>query len=268
MGGNIKVNKYSKKIFLGLLAIVASFGILTNIVTVYATKAVSNKNYTITNEIASCFKNMAEISSNSYDVENIAQKDFYIKLAKNEIYSHNIIIKAGMDNLSFDEINVVKSNIDGKYYTSVNVAVAGKYSLLSNLNIMFNENDSFVGYTETLIYNNDNLDRFIIDNYQNGKLIEHKQTDIRYINNKQIREGLLGLKRIGEQQNDKSWNDKAGCIAALLGVNAAVASLIVGTCTLSCAAAPIGGAVCAACIGGICVIGAADMGAIVACFKL
>lgn len=178
------------------------------------------------------------------------------------------MVKGGIDNLNFNGVNVVKSNIDGKYYTSVDIAVTGKYSHLSNLNIMFNENDILETYTETLIYNNDKLNKFIIDNYQNGKLIEHKQTDISYINNKQIMESIQELKLIAEKLDNKSLNDKAACIAALLGVNGAVASLIVGTCTLACAAAPVGGAVCAACIGGICVIGAADIGAIVACFKL
>ncbi|WEG33948.1 hypothetical protein PYS60_04430 [Amygdalobacter indicium] len=262
------MKNYCKKTFLGLLAFAILFSTLTNIVPVYASEDVNNKSYTITNEIASNFRNISEIASKSYDVKDMELKDFYIELAKNEIYNKNIVIKGGIDNLNFNEINVVKSNIDGKYYTSVNVSVGGEYSLLSNLNIMFNENDTFEGYTETLIYNNDKLDKFIIDNYQNGKLIEHKQTDIDYINNGQIREGIRGLKDIGAEQYNKSWYDKVGCIAALLGVNGTVAYLIAGTCTAACLAEPVGGAVCAACIGGVCVLGAADIGAIVACFKL
>lgn len=262
------MKNYSKKICSGLLAFAVLFNVFTSMVPVYASEGVNNKSYIITNEIAYNFKNVAKISSKSYDVKNMEWKDFYIGLAKNEIYNKNVIINSGIDNLNFKEINVVKSNIDGKYSTSVNISVKGKYSLLSNLNIMFNENDSFIGYTETLIYNNDKLDKFIIDNYQNGKLIEHKQTDIDYINNEQIKEDIQGLKKIGTEQYDKGWGSKVGCIAALLGINGAVAYLIAGTCTAACAAEPVGSAVCAACIGGICVIGAADIGAIIGCFKL
>lgn len=57
-------------------------------------------------------------------------------------------------------------------------------------------------------------------------------------------------------------------IAAVAGVNGLVAKLIAGTCVAACTAAPIGGVVCAACIGGVCAIGAADIAAIVSCFKL
>lgn len=81
-------------------------------------------------------------------------------------------------------------------------------------------------------------------------------------------EDLQGLKAIGNQPRTRGIGATAGCIGALLGVNGVVAYLIAGTCTTACAAAPVTGAVCAACIGGICVIGAADIGAIIACFKL
>lgn len=108
------MKNYCKKTFLGLLAFAILFSTLTNIVPVYASEDVNNKSYTITNEIASNFRNISEIASKSYDVKDMELKDFYIELAKNEIYNKNIVIKGGIDNLNFNEINVVKSNIDGK----------------------------------------------------------------------------------------------------------------------------------------------------------
>ena len=50
-------------------------------------------------------------------------------------------------------------------------------------------------------------------------------------------------------------------------INGAVAYRIARTCTTACSVVPITSAVCAACIGWICAVGAADIAAIVACFK-
>ena len=165
-------------------------------------------------------------------------------------------------------VNVVKMNLSGSEYTSVNVSIAGEYSTLSNINILFDKDDKVAGYTETLIYNNPKINKFVIDNYQDGTLLEHKQTSIDFLSNEKINEGLKGLKEIVNQPRTRGAGATAACIGALLGVNGAVAYLIAGTCTTACAAAPVTGAVCAACIGGICVVGAADIGAIIACFKL
>lgn len=163
---------------------------------------------------------------------------------------------------------MVKINLDNSEYTSVNIPIIGEYSTLSNVNILFDKDNKFIGYTETLIYNNPEINKFVIDNYQNGILLEHKETSIDFISNEKIKEGLQGLKAIGNQPRTRGIGATTGCIGALLGVNGVVAYLIAGTCTTACAAAPVTGAVCAACIGGICVIGAADIGAIIACFKL
>lgn len=57
----------------------------------------------------------------------------------------------------------------------------------------------------------------------------------------------------------------AACIAAVAGINGGVAYLIAGTCIASCPAVP---PICAACIGGVCTIGAADIVAVISCFKL
>lgn len=61
---------------------------------------------------------------------------------------------------------------------------------------------------------------------------------------------------------------KVGCLVAVLGVNGVVAKLIATTCVAACTAEPVGATVCAACIGGVCVLGGADIAAIVECFKL
>lgn len=238
----------------------------------YATPAYASENkdeeyYPITEEIAYTFADMNEVASKSTDITDIESKNFYTSLAKNEIHKQEFLVNGGKDNLNFEEVNVVATNLDSSNFVSVNVAVAGNYSTLSNLNVMFDENNEVILYTETLIYNNPETNKFVIDIFLDGELFEHKQTDIDFVSNEQIKEGLQGLKEL-TCPNTRGVGATAGCIAGLLGVNGVVAYLIAGTCATACAAAPITGAVCAACIGGVCVIGAADIGAIIGCFSL
>lgn len=128
--------------------------------------------FQITNEVAYTFAEMAEVASKSTDINDIETKNFYINLAKNEINRNEFVVNGGKSSLDFGKINVVATSLEGSNFVSVNVAIAGNYSTLSNLNVMFNENNEFIGYTETLIYNNPETNKFIIDNFQNGELLE------------------------------------------------------------------------------------------------
>ena len=256
------------KIISSILSLLLLFGGVIGSIPVYASENIDNKVYPITNEIANNFAEMNEIVSKSYDVKDTEIRNRYIGLSKDEIYKDDFIVNGNKNNLNFEKVNVVKMNLSASEYTSVNVSIAGEYSTLSNINILFDKDDKFAGYKETLIYNNPKINKFVIDNYQNGTLLEHKQTSIDFLSNEKINEGLKGLKEIVNQPRTRGAGATAACIGALLGVNGAVAYLIAGTCTTACAAAPVTGAVCAACIGGICVVGAADIGAIIACFKL
>lgn len=254
--------------FKKLLSLTLALSVLF-VTTVSASAAsVDDQYYPVTEELAYTFAEMNEVASKSNDINDIETKNLYIDLAQNVISEHEFVVNGGKSSLNFEEVNVVATNFDGSNYISVNVAIAGNYSTLSNLNVMFNENNEFIGYTETLIYNNPKTNTFIIDNFQNGELLEHKQTKIDYISNEQIKEGLQGLKDLSSQNKSRDIGTTAGCLAGLLGVNGVVAYLIAGTCATACAAAPITGAVCAACIGGICVVGAADIAGIIGCFSL
>nr|WP_298476829.1 hypothetical protein [uncultured Oribacterium sp.] len=84
---------------------------------------------------------------------------------------------------------------------------------------------------------------------------------------KKIKEGIQGLKEIKNQTYTRRVGSTVACLGVLLGINGAVAYIIAGTCTTACSAAPVTSAVCAACIGGICAIGAGDIVGIVDCFK-
>lgn len=251
------------------LTLALSLLFVTTITTPAYASGVDDQYYPITEEMAYAFAEMAEVALNSQDINDIETKNLYTDLAKSVIYEHELLVNGGKNNLNFDKVNVVSTSLDGSTFISVNVAIAGNYSTLSNLNVMFNANNEFIGYTETLIYNNSETDKFIIDNFQNGELIEHKQTQIDYISNERIEEGLQGLIDLTKQSGPTTRGEgTVGCLAALLGVNGIVAALIAGTCTAACAAIPVAGAVCAACIGGICTIGAADIAGVIACFAL
>lgn len=261
------MKKLITKMISSVLSLVFIFSSVAYTIPVYASENKDEQYYPITEEIAYTFAEMNEVASKSTDITDIETRNLYIDLAKNEINKHEFGVNGGKNNLNFEEVNVVSTNLDSSNFVSVNVAVAGNYSTLSNLNVMFNENNEVIMYTETLIYNNPETNKFIIDNFLNGELFEHKQTDIDFLSNEQIKEGLQGLKEL-TCPTTRGIGETAGCIAGLLGVNGVVAYLIAGTCTTACAAAPVTGAVCAACIGGICVIGAADIGAIIGCFSL
>lgn len=79
-------------------------------------------------------------------------------------------------------------------------------------------------------------------------MVDHKLTEVKYINYEKINEEWEGLKQISANLKTRSIGDKVGYLAALLGINGAVAYLIAWTCTATCAAER---AVCTACIGEI-----------------
>ena len=181
------------KIISSILSLLLLFGGVIGSIPVYASENIDNKVYPITNEIANNFAEMNEIVSKSYDVKDTEIRNRYIGLSKDEIYKDDFIVNGNKNNLNFEKVNVVKMNLSGSEYTSVNVSIAGEYSTLSNINILFDKDDKFAGYKETLIYNNPKINKFVIDNYQNGTLLEHKQTSIDFLSHEKINEGLKGL---------------------------------------------------------------------------
>ena len=217
----------------------------------------------ITSDMAYSFSDLNNIAKISSDVTDAKTITSYKNLALNSL--NNITINS--NNIDFNNFKVLKSNIDGKEYTSANFAIIGNYSLLSNLNLLFDSNNELIFYSETLISKNEN-NTFRIQNYINGTLFEDKKTGIPYITDNQISEGIDGLKNLRSNSQERGFWGTVGCISAVAGVNGVVAKLIAATCVASCTAAPIGGAVCAACVGGVCVMGAADVAAIVGCFNV
>lgn len=109
----------------------------------------------------------------------------------------------------------------------------------------------------------------MIDTYYDGSLLESNHTDLAFISNSEIQQGLDSIRENSEKDSQypqtRGGSEIAGCLAVVLGVNITVAVLIAGTCVASCpAVVPI----CVACITGVCVLGGADVAAAVGCFSL
>lgn len=262
------MKKIANKTLSLALALILGLSTMSASITAYAAENIDDQYTPITEEMAYTFAEMAEISSKCTDITDPQEIEKYTDLASSLLNNDSVIINAGKSNLDFNTVHVIKGEFDNNSYTFFNIAINGGYSKLSNLNLIFDASDNLIFYSETLLENNAQTDKFIISNYQNGSLIEQKQTDIDYISDEQISAGIEGLKNAAYEEETRSWGAKVGCLAAVLGVNGVVAKLIATACVAACTAEPIGATVCAACIGGVCVVGAADIGAIVECFKL
>ncbi len=218
--------------------------------------------------VVDTFLEMNSIGSISEDVsdENIINE--FIFDAKEKVISKEINLAAKDFTLDYYKSKVLKIYEENDTFTSITIPVKGnKYSLISNLTLIYDANNNLVSYTETLLSNNNN--KFKIESYINGSLLEIKDTNVDFVEDSEIQKGLDELHEIAENNtctfNFYSVKKTAACIAGVIGVNAGVAYLIAGTCTASCPAVP---PICAACIGAVATIGAGDLASIIACFKL
>ncbi|WP_347553010.1 hypothetical protein ABFG93_22470 (plasmid) [Pseudalkalibacillus hwajinpoensis] len=155
--------------------------------------------------------------------------------------------------------------------------VSDEYSPISNLTVVMN-NDEILTYTETLLYESD-VNTVVYDTYTDDKLVRHEVSDIEYVSNEEVQKELdkiqnidmnqaiqsQGINEVAEPQ-PQGFNQVALCLSTVLLVDLTVARIIAGTCVVACAGAPITGAVCAACVGGVVVAGGFNIKAIMACF--
>lgn len=265
---DLSLKTLSKKMISFILTFVMLFGFS---ISVFAGETIDEQYTPVTTEMVNAFSEMSNIAAKCVDVTDTHEINSYAHSVSILVSDDNFVVNAGKHNLDFNKVHVIKANFDGKNYIMVNIAIKGKYSTLSNLNLIFDDADHLIYYSETLLENNVQTNKFVVSSYQNGVLIERKQTDIDFITNDQIEKGIEGLKNISHTEHKisaRSVGGKVACLAGVLGVNGVVAKLVAATCVAACTAEPVGGAVCAACVGGVCAIGAADVGAIVECFKL
>lgn len=256
------------KIMLVTILLALALPVASNIVNAEAVKPTEGVASNGSKKLNTSFDKMQSIANRSQEVTDLAIVTATRNLAMNKINSKKIIINGENTTLAWNDSKVLSIEKDGMIFKSISVPVEGeKYSYFSNLTIVFDKNENVVTYSESLITKSKN-NKFVISSYIEGNKTSTQQTDLDYVDNSALEEGLVSLKenvRESREVNDRGIGAIAGCIAAIAGINATVAYLIAGTCIAACpAVAPI----CAACIAGVCTIGAADIAGVIACFNL
>ena len=163
--------------------------------------------------------------------------------------------------LSLDEAKVYAVDTDGPTYTSVTIPVAGDYSTVSNLTVLFDYKGEIVQSGETLISRND-AGNFNISNFADGELVKSNDTDLAFMTNAQLVEEAdqgTGVTTMGTAST-------VACVVSVLGVSGAVGYLIVGACAGACTVPVVGTAICVACIGAYAAVGGASITAVASCF--
>lgn len=178
------------------------------------------------------------------------------------VTSGEIATAAPRTALSLDKAKVYTVETDGPTYTSVTVPVAGGYSTVSNLTVVFDDKGDIVQSGETLISRND-AGNFNISSYADGKLVKSNDTDRPFMTNAE----LLQEPDQGTEVTTMGVGSTVACVVAVLGVTGAVGYLIVGACAGACTIPLVGTAICVACIGAYAVVGGASITAVASCFK-
>lgn len=256
-----------KLILLSMLLVLVS-STVTNIVYAETGNHANEAEVAMPENSNKSFDKMQLIAKKSQEITNSTVIDSIKNNALHLIKEKRIVLNGQNINLLWNDSKFLSINEENENYKSICVPIeGGKYSYFSNLTIVFDKNENLVTYSETLITKNQ-INKFVISTYIENKKISTQNTDIDYVNNSMLKEGVFSLKQsVNEIKtvNTRGIGSIAGCIATIAGINGTVAYLIAGTCIVACpAVAPI----CVACIAGVCTIGAADIGGVIACFKL
>lgn len=210
----------------------------------------------------------------SYPNQANAQVDNqdYKNMVTEEVNNNNLDLHTDLDNLDFNKIEVLDHNIKGEDYLTVSIPIIGEYSLTSNLTLVLDQQKNILDYSETLISKSD-INTFKIHNFYNGNEKQNEVTDIPYTSDKDMLAEIEDYQENPEKyENDTETVQPYGigqasaCLAGMLGVDLVVAKLIAGTCVSSCGAGVV--PLCAACVGAVATMGAANIGGIIACFDM
>lgn len=257
-----------KQRFLRIVSVALIFAVLLGSVNVFAAESSEKDNYS---ELEHAFTKMNEIAEMSTVVTDIEKIDALKNFVKNAVDNNEILLHFDKSNLNYNEAKVMDIVNEDRAYTAITVPMVNEnYAFLSNVTVILDKNQ-IITYSESLITKSEN-NKFIINTYSDGVLVESNHTDIDYVSDTELQAELQAIHENIEKGNQylqtRGLGAVAGCIAGAIGVNGTIAYLVAATCVTACTAAPIGGAVCAACIGGVFVLGAADVAVVAACFSL
>lgn len=227
------------------------------------------KNGISAKDVEKSFKNMQNISKHSIELTDQNLEDIK-SVFNNDLLDNNFILQVSTDNLDLTNIKGLEITDKSGVFKAITVPIIGEeYSMFSSLTVVYDSNNNISTYSESLITKSSN-NTFEITSYLEGEKISSNDTGINYVGNEKLQEELEIMEEAAKEiemygSKTRGIGAVAGCIAAIAGVDGAVAYLIAGTCVASCPAVP---PICAACIGGVCAMGSASITGVVACFNL
>lgn len=236
--------------------------------TIFKANAQSNNANTqpIDESVGSVLKQMNNTASKTSEMKNPKKIQHLTDISKAAISSKQVVLNYSNADLDFDGARFLEIKEKGEKYSSVTIPiVGGQYSLISNSTLIFDSENKIISYSETLITKSDN-DMFVVTSYTNGELIQEEVTDIDYISNSELQKELDYMQNAeGDMiQAKRTFSQTVLCISTVALIDLTIARLIAVTCVASCPAIP---PICAACIAAVAVVGASNIGAIMACFK-
>ena len=177
-----------------------------------------------------------------------------------ELENKEISLRTSLQYLDFSEAVVLASVNGESRVRSITIPIRepGVYKA-SGITFIVDSSENILDQAESRVVLDSN-GNYQVETYREAELVETVNT------------GVSKSQALGETPFPMTygWGEKVGCVAATLGVTAAVAKIIVSMCGASCVAAEtgVGVAICAACITGIVSIGGVSITAVYQCFKL
>lgn len=215
------------------------------------------------------FEKMEDTAKHSVDLTGQDLENMK-SLFNKDLLNNKLDIQVSNDNLDFENIKSLEINNESGTFKAVSVPIVGdKYSMFSALTVVYDSYNNISTYSESLITKSaDN--KFEITSYLEGEEISKQKTDLEYVSNEKLKEGLENIKDVSKDieaygGQSRGLGTVAACIAGVAGIDSIVAYLIAGTCVASCPAVP---PICAACIAGVCTLGSASIAGVIACFNL
>lgn len=205
----------------------------------------------------------APTSSGSYDyisdlaakttvIEDDALKKTLTDATLNAI--QDATIKLNISESSYDfNCGQLAHVADSEESTALTVPVKGnEYSILSNLTVLFDENNQPITYSE-LILTKSEKNTFVIQIFTDGIETYNEITDLEYVSNTEMNDWISDVQDVyNNPQHLQPYGLDIPCFVAVSGAGATVSGLILKLCGAPCALAP---PTCAVCLGGIIVIG-------------
>ncbi|WRP07373.1 hypothetical protein U9J35_04175 [Rossellomorea aquimaris] len=258
---------FLKKLF--VVAMALTLVVPGSYATISDANAQSNENANATSNIDSVsgkFEQMKDTANKSSEIKNSKQIQKLKDISNAAISSNQVVVNASNSELVIDNAKFIEIKEEKVKYKTVTIPIVGdQYSFISNLTLIFDSKNSLISYSETLITKNDN-NKFVVTSYSNGNLLQKDETDIDYVSNNTLKKELKVMQNSanGIVAPQKSFSKTVLCISTVALIDLTVARLIAATCVASCPGIP---PICAACIGAVAVVGAGNLGAIMACFK-